>query len=87
MISLQTRSYSEREQDMRDLVNQLDVWLETGLYDLARVERLLTQLGDANDLSSVYLYTRNDQVKQAVERVARLRGVQLIPHEHVAIEF
>lgn len=87
MISLQTRSYSEREQDMRDLVNQLDVWLETGLYDLARVERLLTQLGDANDLSSVYLYTRNDQVKQAVERVARLRGVQLIPHDHVAIEF
>lgn len=72
---------------MRDLVNQLDVWLETGLYDLARVERLLTQLGDANDLSSVHLYTRNDQVRQAVERVARLRGVQLIPHEHVAIEF
>jgi uncharacterized protein YaeQ len=64
----------EREHDMRDLTQQIESWLEIGVYDAVRVRWLATQMSD-DDLISMVAYGESEALLRLVREVLEDRGL------------
>lgn len=71
---------SHREDDLRAIAEQIEVWLDQGLYDLGRVGWLVSQM-EPHDLMALFQHAKNLEVKDTIRTALSTHG--LTPEEGV----
>jgi hypothetical protein len=65
---------AQREHEMREYTERLESWLEQGVYSANRLAWLTNEMSD-DDLLSMFAYSTNFELRQAVRDVLVKRGI------------